>query len=51
MNDSLSQIFSEHYQNVYRLALSLSGNHADAEDIAQEVFVAVIGALPIIRFR
>ena len=49
MNESLSQIFSEHYQNVYRLALSLSGNHADAEDIAQEVFVAVIGALP--KFR
>ena len=34
---------------MYRLALSLSGNHADAEDIAQEVFVAIIGALP--KFR
>jgi len=43
------QVFREHYQSVYRLALSLSGNHADAEDIAQEVFVAIIGALP--RFR
>ena len=27
----------------------MSGNHADAEDIAQEAFVAIIGALP--RFR
>jgi len=43
------QVFRQHYQGVYRLALSLSGNHADAEDIAQEVFVAIIGALP--RFR
>ena len=43
------QVFREHYQSVYRLALSLSGNHADAEDIAQETFVAIIGALP--RFR
>ncbi|MCH7831039.1 MAG: RNA polymerase sigma factor [Proteobacteria bacterium] len=49
MSDSLSEIFSDHYQSVYRLALSLSGNHADAEDIAQEVFVAIIGALP--KFR
>lgn len=49
MSDSLSEVFSEHYQSVYRLALSLSGNHADAEDIAQEVFVAVMGALP--KFR
>jgi len=43
------QVFRQHYHSVYRLALSLSGNHADAEDIAQEVFVAIIGALP--RFR
>jgi RNA polymerase sigma-70 factor (ECF subfamily) len=43
------QVFREHYQSVYRLALSLSGNHADAEDIAQDAFVAIIGALP--RFR
>ena len=49
MSDSLSKIFSEHYQSVYRLALSMSGSHADAEDIAQEVFVAVMGALP--KFR
>ena len=49
MSDSLSQVFSEHYQSVYRLALSLSGNHADAEDIAQEAFVAIIRALP--KFR
>ena len=49
MADPLAQVFREHYQSVYRLALSLSGNHADAEDIAQEAFVAIIGALP--KFR
>jgi len=48
-NATTEQVFREHYQSVYRLALSLSGDHADAEDIAQEVFVAIIGALP--RFR
>ena len=43
------QVFRDHYKSVYRLALSMSGNHADAEDIAQEAFVAIIRALP--RFR
>ncbi len=49
MPDPLAQVFREHYQSVYRLALSLSGNHADAEDIAQEAFVAIMQALP--KFR
>ena len=49
MDDAPEQVFREHYQSVYRLALSLSGNHADAEDIAQEACIAIIGALP--RFR
>ena len=43
------RVIEEHYQRVYRLALSLSGNPSDAEDIAQEVFVAVIRALPGFR--
>lgn len=46
---TIEQVFRDHYKSVYRLALSLSGNHADAEDIAQESFVAIIKALP--RFR
>ena len=49
MADPLAQVFREHYQSVYRLALSLSGSHADAEDIAQEAFVAIMQALP--KFR
>ena len=42
-------VFSEHYPSVYRLALSLYGNHADAEDIAQEVFLAILRSLPSFR--
>ena len=42
-------VFTEHYPSVYRLALSMSGSHADAEDISQETFVAILSALP--RFR
>lgn len=49
MSESFNSVIAEHYTSVYRLALSLSGNHADAEDIAQEVFVAILTALP--RFR
>lgn len=52
MSNSLAQIFSEHCQSVYRLALSLSGIHADAENIAQEVFVAGgPSAAPLTNFR
>ncbi len=33
------EMVDEHKKNVYYLALDLSGNHFDAEDISQEVFV------------
>ena len=49
MSDLADQVFRDHFHRVYRVALSMSGNHADAEDIAQEAFVAIIRALP--RFR
>jgi len=49
MTPSFSTVFAEHYQSVFRLALSLSGSHADAEDIAQEVFEVIVKALP--KFR
>lgn len=38
---SFEAVFHEHYEYVLRLALNLSGNMADAEDITQEVFIAV----------
>ena len=43
------QVFAEQYASVYRLALSMAGNPSDAEDISQEVFMAVLKALP--KFR
>ncbi len=43
------QLIVEHYPDVLRLAWSLSGNRQTAEDIAQEVFIAVINGLD--RFR
>jgi RNA polymerase sigma-70 factor (ECF subfamily) len=49
MSDLPDQVFLDHFDRVYRVALSMSGNHADAEDITQEAFVAIIRALP--RFR
>lgn len=49
MTSSPDEVFREHFHSVYRLALSLSGNHADAEDITQEAFVAIIRSLPAFR--
>ena len=39
------QVFDENKDYVYRLALSISANPADADDITQEVFVAVYQGL------
>lgn len=49
MVDHPEQVFRDYFHSVYRVALSMSGNHTDAEDITQEVFVAIIRALP--KFR
>ena len=43
------QVFREYYDQVYRLGLSMSGNSADAQDIAQESFLAIFAGLA--RFR
>lgn len=43
------QLIAAHYTDVLRLAYSLSGHRQSAEDIAQEVFIAVINGLD--RFR
>ncbi|MEM9531018.1 MAG: sigma-70 family RNA polymerase sigma factor [Pseudomonadota bacterium] len=44
-----AEVFRDHSPAVYRLALSLAGHPADAEDITQEVFLAVLKALPGFR--
>ena len=38
-NDRLSRLFAEHYRRVLMAAYRISGNMADAEDVAQAVFV------------
>ena len=42
-------IFNEHYQYVMRLAFNLTGSRSEAEDILQEVFIAVLKGLPNFR--
>ena len=43
------ELVERHKQHVYYLALDLTRNHHDAEDLSQEVFIRALRALP--RFR
>ena len=48
--EQLAQVmFKQHYPLVYRLAYNLCGNEAEAQDIAQEVFIAALKGLA--KFR
>jgi len=42
---ALGELFAEHGDMVFRAALRLTGNRADAEDVTQEVFVRLAGAI------
>jgi RNA polymerase sigma factor (sigma-70 family) len=42
---ALGELFVEHGDLVYRTALRLTGSRADAEDVAQELFVRLPGAI------
>ena len=42
---ALGELFIEHGEMVYRAALRLTGNRADAQDITQELFVRLPGAV------
>jgi RNA polymerase sigma-70 factor (ECF subfamily) len=44
--DAFDALVTRHRQAVYRLCWSASGNHADADDAAQETFVRVYRSLP-----
>jgi len=39
LNTDIQALYEEHAKAVYRFALYLSGNHADADDITSETFV------------
>jgi RNA polymerase sigma-70 factor (ECF subfamily) len=43
------QVVSEHRSRVYRLALRLTGNQHDAEDLTQDVFIRVFRSLSTYR--
>jgi RNA polymerase sigma-70 factor (ECF subfamily) len=46
---SWEQVVTEHRSRVYRLALRLTGNRHDAEDLTQDVFVRVFRSLSSYR--
>lgn len=48
-NRSLEKLYQEHGLRIYRFCLCLVGNPTDAEDLAQEAFIAAIEALS--RFK
>jgi len=41
---ALSELFGEHYRRVLRAAYRITGNMADAEDVAQAVFLRIASA-------
>jgi RNA polymerase sigma-70 factor (ECF subfamily) len=47
--DSFRTLVEEHKRSIYFLALDLSGNHHDAEDLSQEVFIKAHGGLDSFR--
>ena len=46
---AFQRLVEEHRSLVYRVAFQFAGNHHDAEDIAQDVFIKVYRSLD--RFR
>jgi RNA polymerase sigma-70 factor (ECF subfamily) len=42
LTQEFEQIFREHCQFVYRTAYSVTGNHADAEDVLQAIFLKLM---------
>ena len=47
--DQFGDLYRAHYREVFRLALGLAGNAADAEEIAQEAFVKAFRAFADFR--
>lgn len=43
--DAFEQLVNLYQNRVYLLSYQLAGNHADAQDLAQEVFIRAFGAL------
>jgi len=43
---AIEELFARHWSGAYRAALLVTGDRAAAEDIAQEVFLSALRALP-----
>ncbi len=46
---AFQELVEQHKQKVYYIALDIAGNHADAEDISQEVFLKVFRSFKTFR--
>jgi RNA polymerase sigma-70 factor (ECF subfamily) len=42
LTEELDQIFREHHQLVYRTAFGVTGNHEDAQDVVQTIFLRLL---------
>jgi RNA polymerase sigma-70 factor (ECF subfamily) len=42
LTQEFERIFREHWQFVYRTAYSITGNHSDAEDVVQTLFLKLL---------
>lgn len=45
LEDTIDEIYTRHYLDVYRFLICFSGNQNDAEDLTQEVFIRVLNNL------
>jgi RNA polymerase sigma-70 factor, ECF subfamily len=45
LEDRISEIYRQHYLQVYRFLVCFTGNQNDAEDLTQEVFIRVLNQI------
>jgi RNA polymerase sigma-70 factor (ECF subfamily) len=49
--DAVASLYDNHINQVYRYALARLGNVHDAEDVAEEIFLKMLGGLPNYEWR
>lgn len=49
--EALGSLYDTHINQVYRYALARLGNQHDAEDVAEEIFLKMLGGLPGYQWR
>ncbi len=49
--EALSTLYDNHINQVYRYTLARLGNFHDAEDVAEEIFLKMLGGLPGYQWR